>query len=98
MVDPQKIFKRFASDNEAERAVAAAKLYQFFTKDGGHPDDWSLHKAGTKPPRDRAASNRAATAWESMCKAAVADRDNEKKSRKHAEDTLKEEARETQTG
>jgi hypothetical protein len=52
MIDPQEIFKRLASDSEAERIVAAHKLYESFTKDGGHPDDWLLHKKGTKPPRD----------------------------------------------
>ena len=47
-IDPHKIFKRFASDNEAERMVAANKLYESF-KAGGHPDDWELFKKGTAP-------------------------------------------------
>jgi hypothetical protein len=46
LIDPHLIFKRLRSDNEAERMVAANKLYENFTKDGGHPDDWEIHKKG----------------------------------------------------
>jgi hypothetical protein len=44
MTDPQLIFKRLISDNENERKNAANLLYQWFTKDGGHPDDWIIRE------------------------------------------------------
>jgi hypothetical protein len=44
MTDPQLIFKRIISDNENERISAANLLYQRFTKDGGHPDDWIIRE------------------------------------------------------
>ena len=49
MIDPQNIFKRFASDNPHERETAAHKLYENFKNSGGHPDDWELYKKGSAP-------------------------------------------------
>ena len=40
------------SDSEAERMVAANKMYQRFRNGGGHPDDWELYKKGTAPKSD----------------------------------------------
>jgi protein-arginine kinase activator protein McsA len=59
MIDPHNIFKRLRSDCEAERMVAANKLYESFKNGGGHPDDWELYKKGTAPKRKSGSLNNA---------------------------------------
>jgi len=58
-IDPHNIFKRLRSDCEAERMVAANKLYESFKNGGGHPDDWELYKKGTAPKRKSGSLNNA---------------------------------------
>jgi hypothetical protein len=82
MTDPQLIFKYLRSDNEAERIVAANKLHAFFTKNGGHPDDWIIREKNGDSLRrlaDMEASLRKNA--EEMRKYAEADADNARKAR-----------------
>jgi hypothetical protein len=82
MTDPQLIFKYLRSDNEAERIVAANKLHAFFTKNGGHPDDWIIREKNGDSLRrlaDMEASLRKNA--EEMRKYAEADAAKERKAR-----------------
>ena len=84
MIDPQNIFKRLRSDNEAERMVAANKLYESFKNGGGHPDDWELHKKGTAP------KHKSGSAEEAEARMAKADAEWAEMERQHEADKRKQ--------
>jgi hypothetical protein len=85
MTDPHKIFKRLRSDNEAERTVAANKLYESFKNGGGHPDDWELYRKGTAPKPNPSLDEVRVRMAEHEAKIAEACHQAEEMRRRHAE-------------
>ena len=57
-----QVFQQLKSDNENERIVASQKLYDMFTKGGGHPDDWEIKKKGDPTAAERMAQRAQAVA------------------------------------
>ena len=98
MIDINNIFKRIRSDSEAERLVAANKLYDYCVNNGGHPDDWVIRKKGAKDSRSNGGLNDATSSlWEAQCKAAQLDRDLAEMLRKNAEERRDEAKQEAKT-
>jgi hypothetical protein len=86
LIEPHQIFKCLRSDNEAERIVAANKMYASFKNSGGHPDDWELVRKGDDKQRrlaDLEGSLRKSA--EAQRQFAEADAAKERKAREKAE-------------
>jgi hypothetical protein len=87
MIDPHNIFKRLGSNNEAERMVAANKLYESFKNGGGHPDDWEILKKGAASKSDSDARARQAEADAEMGEMLRKDEADKRKQAEAAADT-----------
>ena len=94
-INPNQVFKRLKSDNENERIVASQKLYDMFTKDGGHPDDWEIKKKGDSTAAERMAQRAQAVAamLEEELKKQRAAAEKERKAHAKTEEMLQEQLR-----